>query len=191
MSSQSQRKCSVGACGVLQASLQTCCPLKGKWGLISAFSAFTSVAASYTLFLCGLASPFLYPHLLLPPPRFCLQEKAEQCPWKEYTAPDGRKYYYNRETKESKWTMPEELKRHMAKTQSAPGQATPPSDAGTRPSWHSACLQLLQNCGVAMLDTPSQSCTRTQGGSPCSTNPCQLCRCAKWLHVAKLGTTHN
>lgn len=31
--------------------------------------------------------------------------------WKEYTSPDGRKYYYNKATKESKWTMPEELKK--------------------------------------------------------------------------------
>lgn len=29
--------------------------------------------------------------------------------WKEFTAKDGRKYYYNKETKESKWTMPEEM----------------------------------------------------------------------------------
>ncbi len=30
--------------------------------------------------------------------------------WKQYTSPDGRPYYYNRITKESKWTMPEEMK---------------------------------------------------------------------------------
>lgn len=31
--------------------------------------------------------------------------------WKEFTSPDGRKYYHNRKTKESKWTMPEEMKK--------------------------------------------------------------------------------
>lgn len=30
--------------------------------------------------------------------------------WKEFTAPDGRKYYYNKTTKESRWTMPDEMK---------------------------------------------------------------------------------
>ncbi|GAU14967.1 hypothetical protein TSUD_47620 [Trifolium subterraneum] len=30
--------------------------------------------------------------------------------WKEYSSPDGRKYYYNKITKESKWLIPEELK---------------------------------------------------------------------------------
>ena len=29
----------------------------------------------------------------------------------QFTSPDGRKYYHNRKTKESKWTMPEEMKR--------------------------------------------------------------------------------
>ena len=31
--------------------------------------------------------------------------------WKEFTAPDGRKYYYNSTTKVSSWTMPDELKK--------------------------------------------------------------------------------
>jgi len=30
--------------------------------------------------------------------------------WKEYTSPEGRKYYYNRVTKESRWVMPDEMK---------------------------------------------------------------------------------
>ncbi len=30
--------------------------------------------------------------------------------WKEFTSPDGRKYYYNKATKESRWTTPEEMK---------------------------------------------------------------------------------
>ena len=35
-------------------------------------------------------------------------------PWKEHTAPDGRKYYYNKESKESRWVMPEEMKKAAA-----------------------------------------------------------------------------
>jgi len=34
--------------------------------------------------------------------------------WKEHTAPDGRKYYYNRLLKESRWQMPEEMKAALA-----------------------------------------------------------------------------
>eukprot|EP00879_Flechtneria_rotunda_P008532 GHRR01008939.1.p1 GENE.GHRR01008939.1~~GHRR01008939.1.p1 ORF type:complete len:656 (+),score=305.57 GHRR01008939.1:244-1968(+) len=34
--------------------------------------------------------------------------------WKQYTAPDGRPYYYNKLTKESKWTMPEEMRAAQA-----------------------------------------------------------------------------
>ncbi len=30
--------------------------------------------------------------------------------WKEYTSPDGRKYYYNKTTRESRWTKPDETK---------------------------------------------------------------------------------
>nr|GEW53715.1 pre-mRNA-processing protein 40A-like isoform X1 [Tanacetum cinerariifolium] len=30
--------------------------------------------------------------------------------WKEYKAPDGRKYYYNKVTEQSKWRIPDELK---------------------------------------------------------------------------------
>lgn len=35
---------------------------------------------------------------------------AKASDWKEFTAPDGRKYYYNSVTKVSSWSMPEELK---------------------------------------------------------------------------------
>jgi hypothetical protein len=32
---------------------------------------------------------------------------ASQLDWREATAPDGRKYYYNRRTKETTWKKPE------------------------------------------------------------------------------------
>ena len=32
------------------------------------------------------------------------------CPWKEYINSDGRKYWYNKETKISTWTIPDEIK---------------------------------------------------------------------------------
>ncbi|BBH09725.1 pre-mRNA-processing protein 40B [Prunus dulcis] len=40
--------------------------------------------------------------------------------WKEFTSPDGRKYYYNKVTKESRWIMPEELKLARELVEKAP-----------------------------------------------------------------------
>jgi hypothetical protein len=37
-------------------------------------------------------------------------DAAVAAAWKEHTAPDGRKYYHNRLLKESRWTMPPEMK---------------------------------------------------------------------------------
>ncbi|GBF88168.1 hypothetical protein Rsub_00880 [Raphidocelis subcapitata] len=36
--------------------------------------------------------------------------EAVAAAWREHSAPDGRKYYHNRLTKESRWVMPEEMK---------------------------------------------------------------------------------
>jgi hypothetical protein len=42
-------------------------------------------------------------------------------PWKEYTAEGGRKYWYNTETKQSSWEMPEVYKAALgAKTPTIP-----------------------------------------------------------------------
>ncbi|KAK6116019.1 hypothetical protein DH2020_008288 [Rehmannia glutinosa] len=38
------------------------------------------------------------------------RELMHQLFGKEFTTPEGRKYYYNKETKQSKWTIPDELK---------------------------------------------------------------------------------
>ena len=45
-------------------------------------------------------------------------------PWKEYTAEGGRKYWYNTETKQSSWEMPEVYKKALA--QAPPSLPTPP-----------------------------------------------------------------
>lgn len=59
-----------------------------------------------------------------------LQEKEDTAPaWKEFTAPDGRKYYYNKLTKESKWEMPAEMKAAQAAA-GADKQADKPAAAG-------------------------------------------------------------
>lgn len=45
-------------------------------------------------------------------------------PWKEYTAEGGRKYWYNTETEQSSWEMPDVYKRALAG-----GEATPTTPA--------------------------------------------------------------
>lgn len=40
---------------------------------------------------------------------FLYQLLLSQCPWKEYTADNGKIYYHNVTTKESKWVIPPEL----------------------------------------------------------------------------------
>ena len=38
---------------------------------------------------------------------------SDNC-WTEHTAPDGRSYYYNAKTRESRWERPEEMKPKVA-----------------------------------------------------------------------------
>ena len=63
--------------------------------------------------------------------------------WKEFTAPDGRKYYYNSTTKVSSWTMPEELKKG-SETPSA-AKASPAPDVQVWP-WSAPRAQLAKLC---------------------------------------------
>lgn len=53
-----------------------------------------------------------------------LQRALANQPWKEYTAPGGRKYWYNTETKQSSWEMPEVYKNAQAQAQTQ-AQPTP------------------------------------------------------------------
>lgn len=48
-----------------------------------------------------------------------LQRALASQPWKEYTAENGRKYWYNTETKTSSWEMPEAYKSALAQTAAA------------------------------------------------------------------------
>lgn len=46
------------------------------------------------------------------------QRALSNQPWKEYTAEGGRKYWYNTETKQSSWEMPEAYKNALVQTPS-------------------------------------------------------------------------
>lgn len=49
-----------------------------------------------------------------------IQRALGNQPWKEYTAEGGRKYWYNTETKQSSWEMPDVYKEAMSKEAHAP-----------------------------------------------------------------------
>lgn len=49
-----------------------------------------------------------------------VQRALANQPWKEYTAEGGRKYWYNTETKQSSWEMPEVYKNALGPTSSLP-----------------------------------------------------------------------
>lgn len=38
-----------------------------------------------------------------------IKQMLSKCPWKEYKSDTGKPYYYNSQTKESRWTKPKEL----------------------------------------------------------------------------------
>lgn len=40
---------------------------------------------------------------------FFSKQMLSKCPWKEYKSDTGKPYYYNSQTKESRWTKPKEL----------------------------------------------------------------------------------
>lgn len=77
-----------------------------------------------------------------------------QCAWKEFSAPDGRKYYYNRTTKESKWQMPEELKQANALAASLKAQKSATADVQVDLLHHPTrpfSLILLTTCSVCIV----------------------------------------
>ena len=49
------------------------------------------------------------PPMMIPPAMKPMEPEADKL-WTEHKAPDGRTYYYNSITKESRWEKPDELK---------------------------------------------------------------------------------
>lgn len=84
--------------------------------------------------------------------------------WKEFTSPDGRKYYHNRKTKESKWTMPEEMKR--AQAAAAAAAAASSGTAGQAQKSASAVPPQLVKVPVAQTPSPAHTITSTAQKSP-------------------------
>jgi len=50
------------------------------------------------------------------------EHKSGELTWKEHTAANGKKYYYNTVTKQSTWTMPPEFKKEIGRILEAKGE---------------------------------------------------------------------
>ncbi|XP_064347029.1 pre-mRNA-processing factor 40 homolog B isoform X6 [Camelus dromedarius] len=59
-----------------------------------------------------------------------------QCPWKEYKSDTGKPYYYNNQSKESRWTRPKDLDdlEALVKQEAAGKQQQPPQTLQPQPS---------------------------------------------------------
>ncbi|RCI15649.1 hypothetical protein L249_3586 [Ophiocordyceps polyrhachis-furcata BCC 54312] len=70
---------------------------------------------------------------------FCFSPSSQRAlinqPWKEYTAEGGRKYWYNIETKQSSWEMPEAFKNAMGPGSFAPTAPHGPAYGSGRPGY--------------------------------------------------------
>ena len=53
--------------------------------------------------------------------------------WKEFTAPSGRKYYHNKATGESKWTLPDALKAAGSTASAAAANQSPATVQNAQP----------------------------------------------------------
>jgi hypothetical protein len=95
------------------------------------------------------------------------QEKADAASdWKEYTAPDGRKYYYNKITKESKWTIPDEMKR--ARELGTPTKASPgPQSGAVQVSCHCHGLTDTSASVKSSWIHPRRTVQHENKGCPC------------------------
>lgn len=60
---------------------------------------------------CPLSSPTGAGGVCRPPVSSDLSSQLllSQCPWKEYKSDTGKPYYYNNQSKESRWTRPKDL----------------------------------------------------------------------------------
>lgn len=57
--------------------------------------------------------------------KLCEKRALANQPWKEYTADGGRKYWYNTETKQSSWDMPDVYKQALAAQDAQPTPVAP------------------------------------------------------------------
>ncbi|KAH9655517.1 pre-mRNA-processing protein 40A [Citrus sinensis] len=88
--------------------------------------------------------------------------------WKEFTSPDGRKYYYNKVTKQSKWSIPDELKlaREQAERASTKGtQSEASPNLQTSNSVPSSAVTASPNADI------SSSTVQVVASSPVSVVP--------------------
>lgn len=90
-------------------------------------------------------------------------------PWKEYTSDTGKTYYHNVNTKESKWTVPQELedlkKRIVAEEQArnTPIATTPSSNSIPQPLMHGQIPVPQMGMSSALMQQHLQQIMPPQG----------------------------
>ncbi|PHU11735.1 Pre-mRNA-processing protein 40B [Capsicum chinense] len=91
--------------------------------------------------------------------------------WKEFTTADGRKYYYNKETKQSKWTIPDELKlaRELAETAGQVVQTGTSTNPGVQVS--EAVTPTEQPSAVTLVSSTPSSTVSGVASSPVPVTP--------------------
>lgn len=106
-----------------------------------------------------------------------------QCPWKEYTADNGKIYYHNVTTKESKWVIPpelEEIKKKIAAEEASKGLSAP-----STPSEIASPLAIQTTPVTPILPTTSAVNSPNAVSSKCYLYVC-LIMCSYVLNLAQV-----
>ncbi|KAK1272020.1 Pre-mRNA-processing protein 40A [Acorus gramineus] len=78
--------------------------------------------------------------------------------WKEFTTAEGRKYYYNKLTKQSKWVIPDELKLAREQAENSVAHRTESDNAGT------SLTSAVPTSSTTEMTTPSATTTSSTLG---------------------------
>lgn len=123
-----------------------------------------------------------------------------QCPWKEYTTDNGKIYYHNVTTKESRWVIPpelEEIKKRIASedslggaplgtvvpdissplppTTAEPGAASSPAPGGGNSSSALEAAMVATLAAISVPSTPPPKMEQEEGGNTphADVSPCE------------------
>eukprot|EP01125_Pyxidicula_operculata_P016758 TRINITY_DN5794_c1_g1_i1.p1 TRINITY_DN5794_c1_g1~~TRINITY_DN5794_c1_g1_i1.p1 ORF type:complete len:643 (-),score=165.61 TRINITY_DN5794_c1_g1_i1:209-2137(-) len=85
----------------------------------------------------------------------------EECPWKEYVTPEGKKYYHNNITSQVQWDMPQEYKDHLSK-QNPESKAKPNKTDSPQDDPKESFRKLLKEKGMTVNWTQEQAMLATR-----------------------------
>uniref|UniRef100_A0A3Q2P353 Pre-mRNA-processing factor 40 homolog A n=1 Tax=Fundulus heteroclitus TaxID=8078 RepID=A0A3Q2P353_FUNHE len=82
-------------------------------------------------------------------------QMLSKCPWKEYKSDTGKPYYYNSQTKESRWTKPKELE-DLEETPAPGTTAAPAAQADINAAAAMATVKEVETAAAVPEEQPSQ-----------------------------------